>query len=50
MPTSAVQLPITNLQSYFNTLVSTVTVAQNNIVKPNYDFINSSGGAFLGNP
>ena len=50
MPTSAVQLPIPNLQSYFNTPVSTLTVAQNNNVQSNYDFLNSSGGACLSNP
>ena len=49
-PASLVQLPVQNLQSSFNTPVSTVTVAQNiNNVQPNYDFLNSSGGAFLGN-
>ena len=44
------QLPVQNLQSSFNTPVSTVTVAQNiNHVQSNYDFLNPSGGAFLGN-
>ena len=39
-----------NLQSSFNTPVSTITVAQNiNNVQSNYDFLNSSGGAFLDN-
>ena len=49
-PASSVQLPVQNLQSSFNTPVSTVTVAQNiNNVQSNYDFLDSSGGAFLGN-
>ena len=49
-PVSSAQLPVQNLQSSFNTPVSTVTVAQNiNNVQSNYDFLNSSGGAFLGN-
>ena len=49
-PVSSVQLPVQNLQSSFNTPVSTVTVAENiNNVQSNYDFLNSSGGAFLGN-
>ena len=50
MPASSVQLPVQNLQSSFNTPVSTVTVAQNNNnLHSNYDFLNSSGGAFLVN-
>ena len=49
-PVSSAQLPVQNLQSSFNTPVSTVTVAQNiNNVQSNYDFLNSSGGDFLGN-
>ena len=49
-PVSSVQLPVHDLQSSFNTPVSTVTVAQNIInVQSNYDFLNSSGGGFLGN-
>ena len=37
-PASSVQLPVQNLQSYFNIPVSTVTVAQNNNnVQSNYD-------------
>ena len=49
-PASSMQLPVQNLPSSFNTHVSTVTVAQNiNNVQSNYDFLNCSGGAFLGN-
>ena len=48
-PVSSAQLPVQNLQSSFNTPVSTVTVALNiNNVQSNYDFLNSSGGAFFG--
>ena len=49
-PVSSAQLPVQNLQNSFNTPVSTVTVDQDtDNVQTNYDFLNSSGGVFLGN-